>query len=183
MKKSMRISSLKLASLAIATGAMFLFTACQQEDPVVSEDQNLTISNETQTRAAGPSANGQGTLTLGDGTTRHFSFHAREKNNGSVDGSGVLTYTAGALKVHFDIDCLNIVGNTAIMTGTITKWKDNPAGVGNDFWFKAEDNGEGSNSDPDRLTLFLSGQELEACDFDYGIAFNDVEGGNIQVKE
>lgn len=83
MKTTMGISSLRLASLAVAGGFMLLFTGCQQEDVPVADSQNLIITND-KTRAAGPAANGHGTITLentpidGEGF-RHFTFHAKEK--------------------------------------------------------------------------------------------------------
>ncbi len=182
MKTIMKLSSLRLTCLLLAGGAMILFSGCQQEEPLASENQNLTVTTETQTRASGPSANGQGSLIFGIDTPRRFSFHAREKNNGTIQGSGVLTYTAGELKIHFDIDCLAITGNTAIMSGVVTRYQEFPDRVGWEIWFKAEDNGEGANADPDRLTLAFVNPDLEDCSFDYGIALNPILGGNIQVK-
>ncbi len=177
-------TTLKLSLLLIATGFMTLFTACQQEDLPLSQDENLVITtNNSQTRASGPSANGQGTLTNPDGTTRHFSFHAREKNNGSVDGNGVLSYNGGLLKIKFDVDCLEVIGNVAQISGIITSWSDNPDGEGRDFWFKVIDNGEGSNADPDEITRFGNSSVPLDCTIDYGLELYPIEGGNIQVKQ
>ncbi len=176
-------TTMKLGLLLIATGFLTLFTGCQQEDLPLSQDENLVVTtNETQTRAPGPSANGQGTLTNPDGSTRHFSFHAREKNNGTVDGNGVLTYGGGLLKIKFDVDCLDVSGNTAQISGIITAWSDNPNGVGRGFWIKVIDNGEGSNADPDEMTRLGNSAGPLDCTIDYGIEIYPIEGGNIQVK-
>ncbi|WP_147437255.1 hypothetical protein [Ulvibacter antarcticus] len=167
----------------IFIAGLLTFSGCQKENLPSSTDEGASqITTELQTKGSGPSANGQGTITLASGSTRHFSFHAKIKNNGDVQGSGVLTYTAGELKVHFDIECLAITGNTAIMTGIITNYPQFPERVGWECWFKAVDNGEGSNADADELTLMLSNPDLEDCDFDYLVALNVVEGGNIQIK-
>jgi hypothetical protein len=114
MKTKMRIAQLKLYVLAVTIGFMLVLTSCEQENLTTTESENLVVNvDQSQARSGGPSANGQGTLTNPDGSTRHFSFHAREKNNGSIQGSGVLTYGGGLLKIKLDVDCLHVVGNTA----------------------------------------------------------------------
>jgi hypothetical protein len=185
----MGISSLRLASLAVAGGFMLLFNVCQQEDVQVADSQNLIITND-QTRAAGPSANGHGTITLenipidGEGF-RHFTFHAKEQRNGSVQGNGVLTYIGGVRNLSFDIDCLSVDGTLAVMSGVITRDNQFPENVGQLCWFKVRDNGEGNNSDPDQITLFFSGTDplVFDCAINYGNLMYDIEGGNVQVRE
>lgn len=175
-------TKVRVGLVSLLGGIMVMFTACEQDNVVATDAENFVV--ETQTRGNnGPSASGHGTLTLADGTTRQFSFHAREKNNGSIQGNGVLIYTAGQLNIHFDIDCLNVMGNTAIMSGTVTKDLYTPEREGFDIWFRAQDNGEGNNADPDGLSLAFVVAELEDCNFDYGLTLNDVEGGNIQVRD
>lgn len=189
MKKVLKFSSVRAACLVVASGAMILLSGCQQEEPLESENQNLTIT-ETQTRASGPSANGHGTLSFegipieGEGF-RQFSFHAREKNNGSVQGNGVLTYIGGVRNLSFDIDCLAVDGNLAIMSGVITRDNQFPENVGLLCWFKVYDNGEGNNADPDQMSLFFSGVDSEVydCANNFGVAIYEIEGGNVQVKE
>ena len=186
----MRVSSLRLTFLAIAGGFMILFTGCSQEDLQVADTENLIVSNETQTRASGPSASGHGTLSFegipieGEGF-RHFTFHAREKNNGSVQGNGVLTYIGGVRNLSFDIDCLNIDGNHAIMSGVITRDNQFPENEGLLCWFEVFDNGEGNNADPDQMSLYYSGTDPETydCANDFEVDIYEIEGGNIQVKE
>ena len=185
----MNISSLRAACLVAASGAMILLSGCQQEEAVGSEVQNLTIT--TQTRASGPSASGQGTLSLEntpiDGEKfRHFTFHARANNSGSVQGSGVLTYAGGVRNLGFDIDCLNVVdGNHAIMTGVITRDNQFPENVGVLCWFEVFDNGEGNNADPDQMSLFYSGTDPATydCANDFDVPIYEIEGGNVQVSE
>ena len=189
MKTKMRVSTVRLGLLALAASSMIVFLGCQQED-ITSQDENLVANSiQTQTRAAGPSANGQGTLTFdgipiaGEGF-RHFTFHAREKSNGTVQGSGVLTYIGGVRKLSFDIDCLNINGNVAIMSGVITRDNQFPANEGVLCWFKVVDNGEGAGADPDEISLFFSGTDpaVFTC-INYQQIIYPIEGGNIQVKE
>ncbi len=134
------------------------------------------------TTTGGGSANGQGTTSLLAEKIRHFSFHANTLPNGSVKGNGVLTYTGGEFKLKFDIDCITVVGNTAQMSGTITKDDVNPARVGWKCIFTVEDNGEGSNATADRISLLFSAPSLPSCSTAFGLGLNPIEGGNIQVK-
>ncbi|MBZ0326498.1 MAG: hypothetical protein K8F54_02750 [Altibacter sp.] len=182
MSTVIRISRLRLWAVAIASGCMIILSSCEKEQ-LTNESENLVIEIDgTSNRGSGPSANGQGTLTNPDGSIRHFSFHAREKNNGSIQGNGVLTYGGGLLKIKFDIDCLQVMGNTAQLSGIITSWSDNPDGVGWGIWFKVIDNGEGNNADPDEITRLGNNPDPLDCTIDYGIELYQIEGGNIQVK-
>ena len=167
----------------LLTLALLVFYGCSRESEVIneSETENLIVDNRAPNN--GSSASGQGTLTNPDGTIRHFSFHAREKKDGSVDGNGVLTYNGGLLKIKFDVDCLEVIGNVAQISGIVTSWSDNPNGEGRGVWFKVIDNGEGSNADPDEISrLGNSAGELD-CTIDYGLIIYPIEGGNIQVRE
>lgn len=150
----------------------------------------LTLVATTTVLAANLSkASGQGRLNQ----ARHFSFHAQELRDGTVDGSGVLTIPVQGepenVQIHFDIDCMNTDGNTAIMSGTITKstvWEEGWA-----VWFKVVDNGEGAKaSGPDMMT-YLYGEPSElglTCDADLTelypgvVVLEEVLSGNIQVK-
>ncbi len=191
MKTNFRSSSLRFGIFAISASVMLLFSGCSQENVEVPENdnQNLTVE-DTQTRASGPSASGQGTISLdvippvGEGF-RHFSFHARVKNNGSVQGSGVLTYVGGQRNLKFDIDCLEVIGNHAIMSGVITRDNQFPELEGRLCWFEVMDNGEGANAAPDQMALFYTGIDpaVYTCSNDFNVPLYDIEGGNVQVKE
>lgn len=124
---------------------------------------------------------------------RAFSFQAQERKDGTVTGSGVLQIPLqgepGNVDIHFDIDCLNSDGTSAIMTGTVTKSSVWPVGYG--VWFKVVDNGEGANaSEPDMMT-YLFGDEPELsvdCSVDIfelypeEVFLYEVTAGNVQVK-
>ena len=181
----MKNNVFKFSLLALACVFAFILNSCSKEELTVTQETDLvTTVDNTQTRTSGTSANGQGTLTNADGSTRHFSFHAIENNNGNVEGSGVITYTAGGLRVRFDIDCLSVRdGNMAIMTGIITEYSLNPFLVGWGCYFRVEDNGEGSNSDPDQITLMTAFPPFASLDCSIiFLTLNPIEGGNIQVK-
>ena len=133
---------------------------------------------------AGPSANGQGSLTRPGDLQRRFAFHANTMPDASVQGSGVLTITAGVAQIKFDINCMTVSGNTATMSGTVTEVSGNTVfEVGWNCWFKVVDNGEGSNaSGPDKITLLFGSPNPLPCSANVSNALNPIEGGNIQVK-
>ena len=147
----------------------------------------LLVSSFTLTSfkpsTTGPSANGQGSLTVGADQQRRFAFHANTMANGSVQGSGELTYTGGVLKIKFDINCLSVSGNTATMSGTLTSVEGTTAfQTGWNCWFKVVDNGEGFNASPDQMTLLYGSPTLGDCSNAYNLTLNPIDGGNIQVK-
>ena len=123
---------------------------------------------------------------------RTFSFNAQERRDGTVTGNGVLTIPvegeAGNVQVHFDVDCLNIDGNSAIMSGPVTKSTVWPEGI--DVWYKVVDNGEGANATaPDQMTYLIGDVGDCSHDFtveeipDFGLMWlEDIIAGNIQVK-
>jgi hypothetical protein len=185
MKTTMGISSLRLASLAVAGGFMLLFTGCQQEDVPVADSQNLIITND-QTRAAKPSANGQGGLILNE-ELQNFAFHAKEKNR-SVSGSFTSNSPGQDFFIHGDIYCLTVMpnGQDAIMSGIVTDVNLGPEPfftpeVGDYIWFKVRDNGEGNNAPTDQFSdWWLFGSDPNCGNF--GFSLQDIENGNIQVK-
>ena len=163
--------------LALATGLFVLMSSC-------SNDESIPIDESLTTKAAGPSVNGQGTLSFdgipieGEGF-RHFTFHARVLKDGSVQGNGVLTYIGGVRNISFDINCLNVDGNHAIMSGVTTRDNQFPENEGNPFWFEVFDNGEGKNADPDQMSLYF--WTAATCEIDFAVDLYDIEGGNVQV--
>ena len=84
----------------------------------------------TSAAAPGPSATGHGTILLQDteGNTvrRQFSFSARIMPDGTVQGSGILHNPVFDPKydAHFDITCLQVVGNRASFGASIRKTSD-----------------------------------------------------------
>lgn len=167
-------------------GMIFILAmaGCTKKDATVAPVQEDENSEQVAGKGGGPSANGQGTLTIGT-ETRHFSFHANTAGNGNVQGSGVLTYTAGGTQLKFNINCLSVAGNVATMSGTITQSNVPAVTVGTRCWFRVVDNGEGSNAPADQITLlatFPNAVNPPTCANNLLIALNLVEGGNIQVK-
>lgn len=97
----------------------------------------------------------------------------------------MLTYIGGERKLSSDIDCLAVDGTLAVMSNVITRDNQFPGNVGQFCWSKVRDNGEGNNSDPDRITLLFSGNDpaVYDCSINYAQDMYDIEGGNVQVRE
>ena len=122
-----------------------------------------------------PSATGNGDFMMG-GELRTFSFSAIQQPNGNVAGQAEIHNRASGAVVHMDINCIVFLSqNTVVVSGTITK--SNMGGVGQKGVFQAQDNGEGTNSPPDRLSLVIPG-DCTTTPPD----LMDVLHGNIQVR-
>ena len=159
--------------------ATALAVGCSEQSvPTASTSPGSTA--QLQSGNSGPSANGQALFTF-EGAKQTFAFHAREQSNGAVSGSFEVKAHAVDIRLHGNIDCLSISGNTAIMSGVVTHSNEPLFPVGTTSWFKVVDNGEGANALADEWTdLFvLVGFD---CTVDPGFALIPIEAGNIQVK-
>ena len=104
-----------------------------------------------------PRATGGGTtLELGERST--FTFNAVQTPNG-VSGHMLYNIRAADLVIHMDLDCLNITGDSAKLSGVVTHVQGDPPPflfVGQDAVFTVTDNGQGSQSPPDLISdVFL----------------------------
>src|SRR5215470_10249248 len=101
-----------------------------------------------------PSANGGGT-TIEGGIKSTFVFNAVMLKNGSVNGHLVYHFREGTVTIYMKIDCLNIMGNKAALSGTVTKLTGTPKPfefVGQKAVFTVVDNGQGKGASPDLIS-------------------------------
>jgi hypothetical protein len=143
------------------------------------------IAVATPAPADGPtSSTGNGQLTAG-GELRTFAYTAITGPDGNIKGQAQLFNRAQGNKIHISINCLNVVGNTAVVGGIIVKSTggafDNWTGV-----FAVEDNGEGNSDPADRLSLtfpYPPGSGVTCFTFPFAsFPSMPIEGGNIQVR-
>jgi hypothetical protein len=136
------------------------------------------------------SATGSGQLEFTtDGVTalRTFAFEATKASDGSVTGEAQIDNRSVPGRLHIQIDCLNVVGNDAVMSGTITSSTEAGVPVGASSIFGVQDNGEGAGSAPDRITQQFANSGLVCTDItpsNLGLFTHflmDLEAGNIQV--
>jgi hypothetical protein len=166
---------------------MFVFAAL-----LITAVAVTTMLRPTSAAAPRPSASGHGTLLLQDtdGKTvrRQFSFSAKQMPDGTVQGNAILHNPSFDPKydAHFDITCLQIVGNRASFGGSIRKTSDP---VFNDefdaAFFTVFDNGEpGAGNDTISEVFFDNVVEPSTCQF---IGADDflqipIQSGNVQVN-
>ena len=145
----------------------------------------LSYAGTATAGIAGPFASGHGNLII-EGERRTFSFHARELKNGRVIGSLVLKNRNLGIRAKAIINCLDIDGNQATMSGVITQINgDYSSLIGDDIWFRVVDNGEGFRNTTDQITLVIV--ELDEppsaiCTEDVDVDLQNILGGNIQVN-
>jgi len=179
--------------LTVSLGLFILLIGCSKEniqsdvDPisvvVLKADKSISARNGNT-----PSANGQGELIFG-GRERHFAFQAKTNKDGSINGSGQLTYSDGSVQIHFSIDCINYIdtnyGDGAILSGTVLKSNLNNI-EGFEILFYVVDGGEEEELNPDIMSLMLFAEDLPDCnDITYALAnipWDFITGGNIQVN-
>ena len=117
---------------------------------------------------------------------RTFSFEAHAYSDGTVSGNAQVKNRATDQTLNIHIDCLNVLGNIAVVSGIA--WSATGPGNtnGDDAIFAVEDNGQGAAAAPDKVTYAYTGTGLvctgvhSPADLDPSL-FYDVEGGNIQV--
>jgi hypothetical protein len=128
-----------------------------------------------------PSATGNGDFMF-NGDLRTFSFSAIQQPNGNVAGQAEVHNRAIDTVIHMDIDCLNVVPpNKAFVSGTITKSNNTNFPVGSTGLFEVIDNGEGTNSQPDKLSPVFPGGSCGSQNTDL-VPLIDILHGNIQVR-
>lgn len=132
-----------------------------------------------------PSASGFGQVHLGL-PFRNFAFSATKSADGTASGNAQLENRTNGFRGHIAIDCLNVLGNTAVMTGVVTSSTSPNIPVGSDAFFAVQDNGEGPNAQPDEITsayFFLGIPCTYVTDpAQLALFFYTIETGEIQVS-
>jgi hypothetical protein len=146
------------------------------------------------------SASGQGTLLVmgSDGKTvkRQFNFNAQRQADGTVKGHAVLHNPAFEIdgkkfSAKINISCLKVVGNTAVLGGTIRRTND--PGFDDAVYFTVQDNGEpGKNKDKiSRVFLFDADPNTtgnpQLClgtpiEGQGALPLETIDSGNVQVR-
>ena len=130
------------------------------------------------------SATGSGHF-MTEGQLRTFTFSAIEHADGRVTGQAHFYNRARGNRVHFEVTCLNVVGNTAYMSGPVKNAKqsnepENASGI-----WSVQDNGEGAGSPPDKvsfLAIIPASSGVANCRTAAPPPTNTVEEGNVQVR-
>ena len=130
----------------------------------------------------------------GETVKRQFSFTAQRRADGTVTGNAILHNPAfegangNTYQAQFDISCMKVVGNTAILGGFVRRTND--PNLVDAAYFEVQDNGEpGKNKDLISGVYFYDDdpnttgspalcQANNPSDF----YLMPIDSGNIQVK-
>ncbi len=114
-------------------------------------------------------------LGLPTGCDANFSLTAIEKADGSVSGQWQDTFAGGGEGIHVAVDCMNIVGNGAVIGGVITHGTFNGVDVSGQRALTAVmDNGKSANDPLDQLSFSF---------FPVNIDCNDLSPGDFQLMD
>jgi hypothetical protein len=140
------------------------------------------------------SATGSGQLHVTvDTKLRTVGFSAVMLADGTVTGYAEAQPRQEGNRWRIDVNCLKVVGNVALITGLTIYNEIDPSVIGWTGGFAVEDNGQGPDDPPDRITQGFFGQDLGEVEpgtvdcNDFGPAdaepfFWTVEDGNLDVR-
>lgn len=120
------------------------------------------------------------------GCDGNFSLHAHLRADGSVTGQWQDVFAGAQEGIHAVIDCMNVVGNTAIVSGWITHGQI----FGNDVTGEGVitavvDNGTSANDPPDQISFSFNNTGLVCTDLviaDFSGLLFDMTRGQVTVK-
>jgi hypothetical protein len=131
------------------------------------------------------SASGFGQIHLGL-PFRNFAFAATEAADARASGEAQIENRSSGFRGHIAIDCLNVLGNIAVMSGVLTQSTLSSLPVGTDELFAVRDNGEGPDAPPDEITLANGGLGIPCTAVtdpaQLAPFFVPIESGQIQVS-
>lgn len=143
---------------------LFLFAGCSEEAPTATDNSTETLSKGTVVHHASMGgADLCEAVGLPTGCDANFSLVANEMSDGTVSGQWQDTFAGGGQGIHVAVDCMNIVGNTAIIGGVITQGSAGGVNLAGQRAVTAiVDNGTSSNDPPDQLSFSFIGATATA---------------------
>jgi len=140
--------------------------------PVWNDDAGVTES-----------ARGGGHWHVVGGALRTFAFTAKNRADGTAQGQyQVNNRDVSGSKEHGTVTCLEVVGNEAWIGGVITH-SSVPGREGTRRLFHVVDRGEGSEDPADQASTIIVALTVEECHTRPVLPPQDLEGGNIQVRD
>jgi hypothetical protein len=162
------------------------FMACDRSGPIEANPaSSIQASRVARTTSVLASATGAGN-TIVSGDLRTFSFSARLFRDGTASGTAEINNRMIDEMFQVDVDCFEVFGNIAVMSGVITRHTDATA-IGLTGIFGVIDNGEGTNAPVDAVTqVFFFQPHTATCrdatpDLVVELAA-PIVSGNVQVR-
>jgi hypothetical protein len=127
------------------------------------------------------SASGSGHIQFAN--NREFiTFSAVEHSDGTVTGIATVHDVSAGVTAQIDVDCLNVVGNTATISGIVTRSTE-PVLQGFEGIFQVVDGGEGKGTvDFMSLANFFAVGTGTDCRVPGEFDLVPVQQGNVQVR-
>ena len=146
----------------------------------------LLVVPPTSAEGAGPMASGAAHISR-NGEPLTLSFNVKRLASGEVVGQAQRQAGPVDATIHYELNCLRIVGNKAIVGGIVTRSTSPSFVVGRKAIFSVEDNGEGPNEGVDRVSFVLHATSDTMPGTCLTVtppasATFDVEKGNVQVR-
>lgn len=117
-----------------------------------------------------PVASGHGRVKhFGAQPTLAFSFDADRQDDGSVTGRALFHNLVENTTTRLEVNCLRILPGyagsvvTAVVSGVVSQTDAPNLSVGQSAIFRVEDNGEGKDAPPDRMTVLAPLRQPADC--------------------
>ncbi len=123
-------------------------------------------------------------INLPTGCDANFSLVAVEKADGSVKGQWQDTFAGGLEGIHVAVDCVNVVGNGAVIGGVITHGFAGGVDVSGQRALTAVvDNGTSANDAPDQMSFSFFPTGGVTCDqlVPANLPFFNLARGQVKV--
>ena len=179
----------RISARAVLATVLALLGACNAPtDTRDATDRQERASRFDRASAPVHQVSGGGKLDISnffpDLPPETYAFEASVDATGRVRGQIEIRFSDPAAQIHGDVTCLAVSGTSAWI-GIVVTQSDNPAAmpVGSGWWARMEDNGEGANDPPDRLSSFRPGGGAARCNERRPIAMPFAwMHGNIRVR-
>jgi len=180
-----------LATLFVA--ALFVASGCTNSEPLSPSEAAVapTAESDSPTLSASLSAQPIHRVSVGGpdacvgiglkpGCDANFSLLVLQRADGSVTGGWVdsFSHMFGGNGPHVAVDCLNVVGNEAWVSGVLTEPKEL---AGLPFITRVRDNGTTANDPPDEISFSLF-DSYGGCNAAPDLTLYAVPQGQVVVK-
>lgn len=114
-----------------------------------------------------------------------YGFQAQVDAAGNVRGEAEVHFPSDEVKMHIDVQCLVVERNRAWLSGPVTRSDDPETPVGRVFVWLVQDNGEGHDAPPDRISNFIHrpGDNFppDICERTWSLETFAWDDGNVRI--